>query len=198
MNRRLRLSGRLTGGLVLVALATAGAASRSAPPDDERPHFTASGALLRPTGWEKWVMVGASIGLSYAAAPAGQTAQAGQAPGMFHNVYLQPWAYRYVLEHGSFPDEAMFVLAFYGASQKSAPAKAGFYEAEGMGFEVHLKKSGVDSTGWGFYGFGDSATAQATKVPAQAACYSCHAREAAFDNAFVQFYPALRPYMRNK
>jgi len=66
MNTRLRLSGRLTGAVVLVALATAGAASTSAPPDDERPHFTASGALLRPTGWERWVMVGASIGLSYA------------------------------------------------------------------------------------------------------------------------------------
>src|SRR5256885_17037151 len=113
-------------------------------------------------------MVGASIGLSYAAAPAGQTAQAGQAPGMFHNVYLQPWAYRYVLEHGSFPDEAMLVLAFYGASQKSAPAKAGFYETEGMGFEVHLKKSGVGSTGLGLYGVGGSGTAPATEGPGQA------------------------------
>lgn len=194
MNTRSLLTA--AGGVVLVSLVT-GAAWRGSPPDDERPHFTANGALLRPKGWESWVMVGSSIGLSYNA-PAGQAQGAGQAPGMFHNVYLQPWAYRYAREHGAFPDEAMFVLAFYEASQKSAPAKAGFYEGDPMGFEVHLKKSGVDSSGWGFYGFGDSATAEAAKVPSAAPCYSCHAREAAVDNAFVQFYPALRPYMRNK
>jgi hypothetical protein len=29
-------------------------------------------------------------------------------------------------------------------------------------------------------------------MPCELACYSCHKTEAAFDNAFVQFYPALR------
>src|SRR5258708_9273925 len=34
---------------------------------------------------------GSSTGLSYAVAPPSAT---GAAPGMFHNVYVQPWAYR--------------------------------------------------------------------------------------------------------
>ena len=29
-------------------------------------------------------------------------------------------------------------------------------------------------------------------IPGDAACYTCHRDEAAFDHAFVQFYPAMR------
>jgi hypothetical protein len=43
----------------------------------------------------------------------------------------------------------MFVLAFYEASQKSAPAKAGFYEGDrAPGSEIHLKQAGIDKSGW--------------------------------------------------
>jgi hypothetical protein len=96
------------------------------------------------------------------------------------------------MEKGGLPDGAMFVMTFFDASRKSNPARSGFYEGDRMpGFEVHLKKAGVDSSGWGFYGFGDT-TSSAAKMPSSLACYSCHKTEAAFDNAFVQFYPALR------
>src|SRR2546430_16865091 len=60
MNTRLRLSGRLTGAVVLVALATAGAASTRTPPADERPPLTAGGAPLRPPGVGKRGVGGAS------------------------------------------------------------------------------------------------------------------------------------------
>lgn len=142
-------------------------------------------------------MVGASTGLSYAQSQ--NPPVAGAAPGMFHNVYLQPWAYRYAVERRTFPENAMFVLTFYEPSRKSNPARSGFYEGDRMsGFEVHLKRKGVDSTGWGFYGFGSDTTSSAVKLPGSAACYSCHKTEAAFDNAFVQFYPALRAPMLQK
>ena len=134
-------------------------------------------------------MVGSSTGLSYnaAAAPA-----AGAAPGMFHNVYMQPWAYRELLKTGAFPQQTMFVLSFYEPSRKSTPARAGFYEGDRLpGFEVHLKKAGIDKTGWGFFGFAGG-TATATLMPAAAPCYACHAKDAARDNVFTQFYPPLR------
>jgi hypothetical protein len=142
-------------------------------------------------------MVGASTGLSYAEP---QTAPvAGAAPGMFHNIYLQPWAYRYVMEHGSFPDGAMFVMALYEPSRKSRPAKVGFYEGDRVpGIEVHLKRAGVDSTGWGFYGFSSDTTSSSAKIPGAVACYSCHKAEAAFNHAFVQFYPAIRERLLGK
>jgi hypothetical protein len=135
-------------------------------------------------------MVGSSTGLSYntpGAAPA-----AGAAPGMFHNVYVQPWAYREFIKTGVFPEGTMFVLSFYEASRKSAPAKAGFYEGDrAPGIEVHLKQKGINKTGWAFFGFGDTASIGA-KIPGTASCYTCHATEAAHDNVFTQFYPFMR------
>ena len=35
------------------------------PPADQLPHFAKNGALEPPQGWEAWVMVGSSTGLSY-------------------------------------------------------------------------------------------------------------------------------------
>src|SRR5882724_6060727 len=151
------------------------------PPADQLPRFAQRDQLLKPVGWEAWVMVGASTGLSYAAAP-----------GMFHNVYVQPWAYREFVRTGAFPQRTMFVLSFYEASRKSTPARAGFYEGDRVpAIEVHLKQTGIDTTGWAFFGFGDSA-ATAAMIPGAASCYSCHATEAAHDQVFTQFYPPLR------
>jgi len=174
-----------------------GKAQDAAPQQSQQPAFTQDGKLIRPTGYEEWVMVGASTGLSYVQSRTPPVA--GAAPGMFHNVYLQPWAYRYAMDHRALPENAMFVLTFYEASRKSNPARAGFYEGDRMsGFEVHLKRKGVDSTGWGFYGFGSDTTASAAKLPGSAPCYACHKTEAAFDNAFAQFYPALRARLLQK
>lgn len=159
-------------------------------PEEQLPQLTEDGSLRQPKEWETWVMVGSSTGLSYAtpgAAPA-----AGAAPGMFHNVYLQPWAYREFIKTGVFPEGTMFVLSFYEASRKSAPAKAGFYEGDrSPGIEVHLKQAGIDKTGWAFFNFGDT-TSNGTKLPGTASCYSCHTAEAAHDNVFTQFYPPIR------
>lgn len=159
------------------------------PPEDQLPHFTTDGALLPPVGWEAWVMVGASTGLSYAEAP---PPAAGAAPGMFHNVYMQPWAYREFIKTGTFPEQTLFVLSFYEPSRKSTPARGGFYEGDRQaGYEVHLKKKGIDQTGWAFFGFAGG-TVAGQKLPGTAPCYSCHAKEAAHDNVFTQFYPPLR------
>ncbi len=47
----------------------------------------------------------------------------------------------------------MFVLSFYEASRKSAPAKAGFYEGDrAPNIDIHLKWAGIDKTGWALSG----------------------------------------------
>jgi len=179
----------IVGVIGVVAWQAVATSQQQEPPDDQLPRFAPGGQLLPPAGWEAWVMVGSSTGLSYAAAP---PPAAGAAPGMFHNVYVQPWAYREFVRTGAFPERTMVVLSFYEASRKSAPARAGFYEGDRMpGIEVHLKQRGIDKTGWGFFGFGDGA-APATMIPGAAPCYSCHATEAAHDQVFTQFYPPLR------
>ena len=183
------IAAALAGIIGIVAWRGVARSQQQDPPHDQLPRFAPSGQLLPPVGWEAWVMVGSSTGLSYAAAP---PPAAGAAPGMFHNVYVQPWAYREFVRAGAFPERTMFVLSFYEASHKSAPARAGFYEGDRMpGIEVHLKQSGIDKTGWGFFGFGDGA-APATMILGAAPCYSCHATEAAHDQVFTQFYPPLR------
>src|SRR6267378_6698352 len=98
----------MKGIVVLAAVAAAMAfqTSQGRPPADQTAQFTDNGRLIRPKGWETWVMVGASTGLSYADPQTPPVA--GAAPGMFHNIYLQPWAYRYAIEHRAFPENAMF------------------------------------------------------------------------------------------
>ena len=90
----------------IVAVATLAAVwAQEGPPEDQLPRYDEDGALLRPEGWETWVMVGASIGLDYEGE--GQPRLVGD-PGMFHNVFMQPWAYRHYMECkavGRFPDD---------------------------------------------------------------------------------------------
>lgn len=113
-----------------------------------------------------------------------------------NNVYLQPWAYRHFVDTGKFPEGSMFVLSLSVPSTEAAPARAGHYPKDPMPmFEVHVKRAGIDSTGWDFYNFGPGA-GPATKIPGSASCYSCHAKEAKVDHVFVQFYPALRRFVR--
>ena len=187
---RIRLSVLLSALLLTGISACQRRGGGDDPPADQLPQFANDSSLQEPKGWDTWVMVGSSTGLSYntpGAAPA-----AGAAPGMFHNVYMQPWAYREFMKTGVFPEQTMFVLSFFEASRKSAPAKAGFYEGERVpGIEIHLKRKGIDRTGWAFFGFADS-SAVGSKLPGSASCYTCHATEAAHDNVFTQFYPFVR------
>lgn len=181
----------LAGAALAAYASTALGGNQESPPADELPQFTADGKLIRPEGWEAWVMVGASIGLSYSEDGGFEPVMEGSAPGMFHNVYMQPWAYRHFRSTGEFPEGTMFILAMYPASDNADPARGGWYEDDGFLAEIHLKQSGLHESGWGFFGYGGGAES-AEMIPGDANCYSCHAEETALDQVFVQFYPALR------
>lgn len=181
-------------GLVVAACGSAGPSRAEAqqpagPPADQLPRFTADGELVRPEGWEAWVLAGTSMGLGYNE-PSGAVT-AGQPPGSFLNVYIQPWAYEVFMETGSFPQGTMFILAGSEPRSKANPALTGFYQGPMSLLEVHVKQEDLHETGSGFYGFGGGVES-AAQIPGDAACYSCHRDEAAYDNVFVQFYPAMR------
>lgn len=166
------------------------AAQQEVGPADQMPQFTESGEMVRPKNWERWVMVGSSIGLSYSEPRRARGPD--EAPGMFHNIYMQPWAYDYFMRHAQFAEGTMFALSMYEASRNADPARGGFYQGDPAPvIEVHVKKAGIDSTGWAFFNFGNDAET-APKIPGQAACYSCHATNAAYDHVFTQFYPPIR------
>lgn len=153
------------------------------------PQLTADGRLGRPEGWEGWVLAGTSMGLTYNEPT--RTPVPGEPPGSFLNVYLQPWAYTRFMEEGEFPEGTMFILAMSDPVRKADPARGGFYQGPIHLLEVHLKQEGLHESGWAFYGFGGGADA-ADPFPGDADCYSCHAENGAYDNAFVQFYPKIR------
>lgn len=153
------------------------------------PQFTADGKLRRPEGWEGWVLAGTSMGLTYNEPR--EAPEPGDPPGMFLNVYMQPWAYEQFMDEGEFPQGTMFILSMSEPMRKADPARGGFYQGPIQILEVHLKQDGLHESGWAFYGFGGGADA-VDKFPDTAPCYSCHADNGDFDNAFIQFYPKIR------
>lgn len=60
-----------------------------------------------------------------------------------------------------------------------------------MGLEIHIKDQRRFAGEWAFFGFDDGKAAQ--MIPQSADCYACHARHAAVNTTFVQFYPTLLP-----
>lgn len=156
------------------------------------PSYTASGDVVQPEGYREWVFVGASLGLRYA--EDGEPEDEG--PGTFHNVYVQPEAYRYFLEHGVFPEKTVLPMETYspGTREPKSNLTGGVFEDEMIGLSAAIKDSERFEEGWGYVSFwraGGARMKTATPFPKER-CYDCHAEHAATDNVFTQFYPVLK------
>jgi hypothetical protein len=171
--------------LVTIALAIVPVPWMDDPPrqSGQGPNFEGA-ALVRPEGYHSWPLVGASLGLSNTETPQGS------GPGAFHRVYINPSSYEAFGRTGTFPDGTMFVLELYAAREKTAPAKAGYFEGPRVGLEASVKDRRRFSSGWAYFGFENGARATATALPEER-CHSCHVAHAARDSVFVQFYPTL-------
>jgi hypothetical protein len=169
--------------LIFPALAAAIAAAPPPAPAEILPRYTAEGALRRPADVERWVLVGASLGLGYSDAT-------DDGPGRFHRVYLEPGAYEHYLRTRRFRDGTMLALSIREATRRVPPSRAGWTEGELVALELAVKDPARFPGGWAYFDFGrDAPTASA--LPHER-CAHCHARHAARDNVFVQFYPELR------
>jgi len=166
-----------------------GAIKGDAPPEGmTTPHYTEEGELVRPEGYETWVFVGASLGLSYS------EKIRREGPGRFHHVYLQPEAYEHYKTKGTFPEKTMLVMENYSAAQKESINLHGHFQKDRVGMEVALKDHDQFEDGWAYFNFSTAKgplTDRAKAFP-KAACYDCHEQHAEDDNVFVQFYPVLR------
>lgn len=161
------------------------------------PEYDADGKLVRPAGYEKWVVVGTSIGLGYSDGDKKDPDN----PGTFHNVYMQPDAFDHYVQTGEFPEQTVLVVT----NLKSQPAKTkgpvsriGFVAAPTSGLEVAIKDSKRYPDGWAYFLFHDKPEQQqnpdhketATAFPKHE-CFDCHAAHGADDNVFTQFYSVL-------
>jgi hypothetical protein len=169
--------------LLLPALAAALSGCLTADAEVTQPRFAADGQLHRPEGVDRWILVGASLGQGYRDAT-----EAG--PGMFHRVYLEPSAYQHFLETGRFPEGTMLALTIRLPERRVPPSRTGWTEGDFVALELAVKNRSRFPGGWAYFDFGRDAD---TAPPiARERCASCHARHAAIDNVFVQFYPQLR------
>ena len=147
------------------------------------PRFSGD-ALVQPTGYDTWPLVGSSLGLSYSGRP-------DNGPGTFHRVYMSPSSYDAYKKTGQFPEGTMFVLESYEAQEKKSIAQGGYTEGARVGLDASIKDKSRYPDGWAYFNFDNGAAATARAFP-DARCHSCHLAHGEKDSVFVQFYPNLR------
>ncbi len=150
--------------------------------------FDHDGDLIRPTGVEKWVFLGASLGMGYNK----QVKFDPETPGNFQTVLMEPTAYAEFEKTGVFPDGSMFALIFNSTKTNISLNQSGFVMGESLALEIHLKdKKRFPKTGFNFYFFGTGAeTAETRNIPNS--CTNCHVKHTDYDGVFTQFYPTIR------
>jgi hypothetical protein len=95
------------------------------------------------------------------------------------------------------PDQTMFVLEVRASQSKGSINQSGHYQGAVMGIEAEVKDEHRFPGKWAFFGFHGGENSAAA-FPKSQSCYSCHARNGAVDNTFVQFYPTLLEIARQK
>ena len=155
----------------------------------DAPAYTATGELTLPKDYREWVFLSSGLGMTY-----GPAAQADHL--MFDNVFVHPRAYKSFLETGRWPEKTMFILEIRGAEEKGSINKGGHYQTGIMAVEAEVKDSARFPQKWAYFGFGRGEKASA--FPANSNCNTCHGKDAAVENTFVQFYPTLLEVAKRK
>ena len=92
--------------------------------------FEGKDTLLRPVGYREWVFVGSSLGLRYNQ-NAGEKSPSKSEP--YHNVYINPEAYREYSKSGKLPDGTLVVRTLVSADmKKELPKTAGCFSCHTM------------------------------------------------------------------
>src|ERR1051325_4593913 len=157
---------------------------------DRTPEYTPDGQLKFPANYREWIFLSSGSGMTYGplAAPGRQSLP------MFDNVFVNPDSYRDFLKTGRCPDKTVFILEVRSAEGHASINNGGHFQRDIVGIEAEVKDSSAASGTWTFYGFPlDSAkpAPNAKAVPQTATCYTCHGKNTAVENTFVQFYPVL-------
>lgn len=148
------------------------------------PRYDNTRALKLPDSYRKWILVGSSLGLSYA--------EGGEPHEMFHETLMEPTAYEHFVRTGMFREGTMLALMLHGQGEGTLPGRTGRFAAEIHGVEMAVKDSTRVPEGWAYYAFGGMGNIRTTAQPMPTTtCYSCHLEHAARDNVFLQFYPLL-------
>ncbi len=159
--------------------------------------FDSNGNMKLPTGFRKWVFVGAPL------TPNGLNNGKAGFPE-YHHVYIEQKNVDAYLKTGSFPEGTVIIKELtrvlsptFPDGSRNEPSGRGFFNGEYNGIDATVKDSKRFSktNNWGFFTFGhhplpyDKTSAEKSVTE----CAGCHiANVAQTDMTWVQFYPLLR------
>ena len=177
----------------------------------ERPSvaFNADGTVQLPTGFRKWVFLGAPLtpeGLNdgkYNCNESGEHCTRSNFPE-YHHVYIEQKNVDAYLKTGDFPEGTVIVKELtrvlnptFPDSSRNEPSGRGYFNGAYNGIDMSIKDSKrfANTNNWGFFTFGhhpmpyDKTSAER---PA-GECAGCHIANASnTDMTYIQFYPLLR------
>ncbi len=158
--------------------------------------YDSAGRLKLPTGYRKWVFVGAPL------TPNGLNGGNAGFPE-YHHVYVQERNVDAFLKTGSFPEGTVIIKELtrvlnptFPDGSATEPSGRGFFNGEFNGIDATVKDSKrfAATNNWGFFTFGhhpEPYEAYAKEAPATQ-CAGCHiANVAKTDMTWIQFYPML-------
>jgi len=186
-------------GPIFIALILVLADSRTmaVKASDSAAIFDASGSLKLPTGYRRWVFVGAPL------TPNGLNNGKAGFPE-YHHVYIQEQNVDAYLKTGSFPEGTVIVKELtrvldptFPDGSRTEPSGRGYFNGAYNGLDVTVKDSKrfAKTNGWGFFNFGHHLPpyAESAEEAPASECAGCHgAFVAKTDMTWVQFYPMLR------
>jgi Cytochrome P460 len=159
--------------------------------------FNPDGTLQLPTGFRKWVFVGAPL------TPNALNNGRANFPE-YHHVYIEQKNVDAYLKTGEFPEGTVIVKELtrvlnpeFPDGSRKEPSGRGYFNGEYNGIDVTVKDSKrfAETNNWGFFTFGHHPLPYADKAAESSAaeCASCHiANVAQTDMTWIQFYPLLR------
>lgn len=177
------------GAAVTVSLFCALLLISAIPAGAQSVKFNKDNSLNRPEGYRDWMYVGTPL--------TPNELNNGEAPfPEFHNVYINPQAWRAYQRTGQFPDGTVLVKELVSVGSKEASSGNGYFMGEFIGLEAAVKDSKRfpnEPGHWAYFSFGHSyPLAETTKAQAVESCSSCHQTRAAQDYVFTQYYPVIR------
>jgi Cytochrome P460 len=184
------ISGYFTTALAGLTLMAA-APVTMADPATAGPQFNERGELVRPEGYSSWVFLNTAIGLTY-----GPNRPPAGAPQVFTSVFVNPKAYAEFQKKGEWPDGTIFALEVRPALAAVSALDGALTQGPRRALEVAVRDSSrYPDGGWSYFSFDpprDNPAAgfrqSAAPFPRTAGCYSCHAKHAAVQWTFTQFY----------
>ena len=150
------------------------------------PEYTADGKLIRPENYREWIYLSSGLGMTYG--------ERSNPDPSFDNVFVSPPAYREFIATGHWPEKTMFILEVRAASSHGSINKGGHFQTNLIAIEAEVKDSTRFAETWAYFGFGGtpgSPGKTARALPKGSACQTCHSKNGAVENTFVQFYPTL-------